>query len=637
MCRSAETRREDPQDGGFSLVEIIVALGILSIVLVALLPQLVTGIRATGTAREVSQAKGVAQGQLERMRHLPFHIAPAAGDFVDVLDYHYSDLTAGATPTCKSGNRYVVPAEASTGFVPAGAPRCDYEPATGAFYRTVERHSAEAGLSGYTMVIDTQFLSGATPPVTVSPLPHYDTQVTGKDAPGSSQIGVTVTVLQNRRGTIRPVTSYTQIAERVPSVSRIRSEADARVLDVGSVTADGVPLSFSAGLLSLTGAVSFASTAGANLAAISAALATGEHLGGAEKTLSAPPSLNSPAKVAGSGAMSTGGCSYACWGQSSVPGVAMSAQNGLPIVGSAANPAQSLMTGLSNDGLTFGNSTIGDYLTKLQLAPPLLRLDPSHASAPSGLSGCAAGTSGTSAFLSASGYLRTTDEEDNSEVESCAVARSTPIELFPTSFAEHGVVRVQLMRAKASCQVEGSAHDETATVDYKAVVKYWNGSGYTTAGTVEPGSTTDFLESVPLTTSVGDGLTLGDYISSWSSVTDDEVAKTETAGVARVKVPGIVRIVSQPVRRSSGDTPAASASAAATETSTPTPAATPTSSPTSTASPSAAPTSTGSASPAATASTPASPSAAPTNEPADASSAVSVTVGALSCKAEDAR
>lgn len=648
MPPSLRPGRENNRDGGFSLIEIIVALGILSVVMVALLPQLVVGTQATGTARAISQAKGIAQGQLERMRHLPFHIAPAAGDFIDLLDYYYrdSDPTSAAAPTCTASGKYVVLSEASSGYVSPGALRCGYEPTTGAFYRTVE----EAEISGYTMVIDTQFLSGETPPVAVSPLANYDTQVTGKDAPASSQIGVSVTVLYNRRGTIRPVTSYTQIAERVPSVNRIRLEADARVMDVGSVTADGVPLSLSAGLLNLTGAVSFASTAGANLAAISAALATGEHLGGAEATISAPPSLNSAATTAGGGALSTGGCAYVCWGSSSVPGVEMSAQDGLPAVGSAANPAQVLVTGLSNGGLSFGNSTTSDYLTELKLAPPLaedpaqevplLRLHPLLPAARSGLRGglpgpeaCAASaTSGALSYLSASGYLRTTDEENDSEVESCSVARSNTIELFPTSFAEHGVVRIELVQAKASCLVKGSTHDETATVDYEAVVEYWNGSGYTKVDPITPGPDTGKLEAAPLATSIGNDLTLGDYISSWSSVTDDEITRTEGAGVAQIKVPGIVRIVSQPVRRGSGTTPApSSASASATETATSTPSS------------NESPTQTGTAeatetvSPVATASASDTGSAVPTPELADSNSAVSVTVGALSCKAEDAR
>lgn len=579
MSRSAEGRHGSRQDDGFSLIEIIVALGVLSIVLVALLPQLVVGIQASGTAREVSQAKGVAQGQLERMRNLPFHIAPAAGNYVDVLDYYYRDRIApGTAPVCMTGSTYRVLTPGSTGYVDGGA-RCDYEPATGAFYRTVSTVGDSSGMSGYTLVVDTQFLSGATPPLPVSPLTGYDTQMTGKDSPASSQIGTTVTVLQNRRGTIRPVTSYTQIAQRLSSTNRVRSEADVRVVDIGSITEDRVPLSLSAGLVNLTGAVSFASTAGANLAATSANLATGEQGSGASSTLSAPPNVITANNPAVPGSLSTGGCSYACWGQSSVPGLSLSADNARPTVGSTVSPAQVLLSDATNSGISFGNSLGAGYRLELALAPPLVRLDSTVAMGASGLSGCAVSTTGSLSHLSASGYLRTTDQDTTSEVESCAVARATPLELLPTTFAPHGVVRVELVKASASCLVQTSAHAATASYDYGAVVEYWNGTGYTTAATVVPGQTSDPLAAIPLTTSVGNGLTLGDYISSWSTLTLNQVVKTQTAGVAQVKLPGIVRIVSQPVR----------------------------------------------------------PDPDPTVLPGDPTSAVSLTVGALGCKTEDAR
>ncbi len=87
MSRSAESRCR--RDDGFTLIEIVVALGIVMVVAASLLPQLVAGIQATSTARTVSQAKGVLQGQLDRMRNLPFYVSPAAGDHKDVLDYYF--------------------------------------------------------------------------------------------------------------------------------------------------------------------------------------------------------------------------------------------------------------------------------------------------------------------------------------------------------------------------------------------------------------------------------------------------------------------------------------------------------------------------------------------------------------------
>jgi prepilin-type N-terminal cleavage/methylation domain-containing protein len=553
VSRSTDRRRDGHADEGFTLVEIMVALGIFSVVLVALLPQLIGGIRATSTARVVSQGKGIVQGQLEQMRHLPFHIAPAAGDYVDVLDRYYPDLSTGSAPTCKSGDKYLLPAVAWTGYVADGSgPRCDYEPATGAFFRTVEVVPPTSGITGFTKVIDTQFLSGATPPLPVSPLPGYDTGTVGKDSPASSQIGVTVTILYDRRGTLHPITSYTQIAERLTSTTRVRSDANVRVLDLGTVTGDGVPLTLAAGLLNLAGSVSYASTARANLAATSAGLATGDQNAGASATLEAPPSVTTTAAPGAAGALSTFGCDYACWGGTSIPGLAMSAESGLPQAGTAAAPAQVLLTDLSNGGLSFGavSGTSGGYRPALNLVAPLVRMAPSATTDPSGIgTNCVAGTTGTPAYLSASGYLATTAPDGTREVESCAVAKTATLELFRTNFAEHGVVQVQLTRASARCRVTGAGHSPTTGYDYEAVVRYWDGTGYTDAATIVPGQTSDALAAVPLTRSVGGSRTLEDYISSWSSISSATVVQTAVAGTAQVKLPGIVRIASQPVRQ----------------------------------------------------------------------------------------
>ena len=41
---------------------------------------------------------------------------------------------------------------------------------------------------------------------------------------------------------------------------------------------------------------------------------------------------------------------------------------------------------------------------------------------------------------------------------------------------------------------------------------------------------------------------LGDYIASWASLTTGKVTRTATARTARLILPGIVTIASQPVR-----------------------------------------------------------------------------------------
>ena len=154
-----DTSCPDRGDDGFALIEILVSLGIFLVVMTALLPQLIVGIKSTATARMVTQAKGVTQGQLERMRNLPFHVARDAGEYLDVLDFYYRDTVAPSTAaTCRSDGRYVAPATGWRGYV-AGTARCDYEPQTGPMYRYVA-----PAAHGFTVVVNTSSCPGPRRP-----------------------------------------------------------------------------------------------------------------------------------------------------------------------------------------------------------------------------------------------------------------------------------------------------------------------------------------------------------------------------------------------------------------------------------------------------------------------------------------
>lgn len=555
MSRSAD---RDPagvasaeHEGGFTLIEVLVSLGIITVVMTALLPQLIVGIKATGTSSLVTQAKGVAQGQLERMRNLPYHVAPAAGDYRDVLDYYFRNLTPPTTaPTCAPGGPYAVPQASWTGYV-TGTARCDYEPSSGAMYRYVVPTT-----QGFTVVVDTQFLSNANPPQPVTPYSGYNTQTTGKDSPAATQIGVTVTVLYSDKQTLRPVTTYTQIADQPTATIRLKLTADATAVDIGSVTATNGAVSLTGGLLNLAGSLTYASNAAANLAAASGGLATGEQASGASASLAAPPAQTATTQLGSAGSLS-GGCVLACWGATQLDLPAMSADAGLPNVGTATAPMQSLLTSNTNAGLSFGNGAATDYRPSLGLSSPLVRLDPQAGASSTGVtSSCHPGNTGAPAYVGSSGFLRstsTTASPDPSAAEACAVSRASTISLFPTSFAPRGVVQIELQEASAHCVVSGVAHSPTVSYDYRAVVRYHDGGGgddaYVQAAVITPAATTDPLAGVDLTSvAVGGGHKLGDYIASWSSLLANSLTPTSANGAAAVRLPGVVKLTSQPVR-----------------------------------------------------------------------------------------
>jgi prepilin-type N-terminal cleavage/methylation domain-containing protein len=548
------------QDHGFSLVEILVAIGVLTTVMVALLPQLIVGIRSTGTARLVTQAKGVAQGELEQMRAMPFYVAKSAGG-VDVLDTYFPKRTeTSPNPVCETGGRLNEPQTTWIGYVSPTATRCSYEPA-GAFYRQVRTVTSDPNMGRFVIVTATQFLSADLPRTVVTPLPGYDTDATGNDGePASTQIGVTVTVMRSDRGTWRPITTYTQIQDADITDTRTLAEAKVKAVDVSSVTADAGPMSFVAGQLDLLGTLSSAVSSSANLAATTAGLSSGIQASGAKTNVFAPPTASTADATGAPGALTADGCTYACWGGTYVGPVSATVEDSLPRAGTPTTPLQARITDVAaNSGFTVGNSAPGAYVPTLELTDGLVKLDPTAAAVPSGISDCAPAAGGDQdSFVTASGYLLTNPANHPTApylVESCAVAHTTAVSILPTAFAPLGVIRVELKRASARCQVDGDGHAPSATHDFEAVVQYWNGTSYVTAATIVPGATTDPLLGVPLTTPVDLlGHELGDYIASWSSLTTDRVSTTATTGTASVDLPGVVTISTQPVRGSSAET-----------------------------------------------------------------------------------
>lgn len=552
MSRSTESRR---RDAGFALIEVIVAIGIFAVVATAVLPVFVTGLTSTGKARQVTQAKGVAQGQLERMRNLPYHVAWDSGDYRDVLDYYYRDVAPASAPTCKTGSSYAGPQDSWKGYVPEeSTARCDYEPQTGAMYRSVI-----AGADGFMVVVDTQFLSDETPPTVLAPSADYTTHgatASGHDTPVSNQVGVVVTVLYSDRGVLHPVSTYTRIADQPDAPQQLHAAADATSLDVGSVTPSDAAVSLDAGLLHLSGGLTYASTADLTLASTSAGVASGAPGGGAAATLAVPPATtgsSSTTQVAGS---LDGTCDRACWGGTRVDLGPASSQDGLPNLGSVLAPMQALLTDTVNGGLAFDNGPVAARRSDLALdaTAPVVGLAPDALPTASGVSATCTGGGGTPAYVAASGFLRTTSLKDPaspSVVETCARGTAGAVSVFPTSFAPEGVIQVRLDSAAARCLLSGAAHTPTTDFSYQAAVRYHVPGGEGTysdwivVSSSDP-ATEDPLDAIPLTTDVGGGLELGRFVDTWSALRVGEVAVRSAAGSVAVEVPGVVTILTAP-------------------------------------------------------------------------------------------
>jgi type II secretory pathway pseudopilin PulG len=577
--------------GGFSLVEVVVAVGLLVLVLVAVLPELVVGIRATSGAKNLAQAKGVLQGQLEEMRSMPYHVGPAAGDYIDLLDTYYRDMGPAATPDCSPGGLVGEPQVAWSGFVPASSPaRCDYEPATGAFYRKVIPGSPASGFGKFTLVVDSAFLSGSVPPV-VDPGEGYASQTAGKDTPGSSMLGVWATVVYRQSSALKPVSTYTQISARSPVESSLEVAATVNTVRVSSQTPSSSLITLDAGVVAQTGARFTGSSVNVNASAVSAGSGTGALAEGAKATLSAPASAfltdwSLPGQSLNSTCPPTAETvAHVCFGRSSVAGASVSAENGLPLSATASAPLRVAASAVRPDELWQGYSSSkyggfwfnnepdvagAGYARGLVRNQPMVTLDGNAPGVSKVQSGCAS-TAAVAAdnFFSASGFLAADPVTDPSAVWACVTGRSAPVMLFPTPWARDGIIRVTLDQSSLQCKVvrSGGVRSATATAKFSATVQYWDGasSSYVTIKdpanpmaetTVTDTSTVDPLALVPLTTivtppGVTPALTLGSFIQSWRASTSSDVETTKPPGSVsevRAKIPGVVSIDSQPTR-----------------------------------------------------------------------------------------
>ncbi|NYD57668.1 hypothetical protein BKA08_001906 [Nocardioides marinisabuli] len=562
MSRPAEWRGSAPDgsDGGFTLVEVIVAIGIVMTLLVAVLPQLIGGIKATDLARSSSQAKGLATSELERMRNLPFQVEPNAGNFVDLFDRYFHDLTPAVAPQCTAGDQHVPPGLASTGYVDADAGRCDWEP-DGAFYRVVRTTTGphpDPDLEGFVVVTATQFLDAQTPPGWKEPRPGYDTETTGSDVPASSQVGVTVTVLRDRPSDRSPVTTYTQIARSYQTRTQVRATADATALEVGvklpgPTDTDGNAVSATGALLHLDASLVASSRVDLAGAGLTASAGTGENAGTTRATGTAPPDTALTWSSSTSNDLIGTDCVVVCWGGGETSGTWTPATaDGLPGIGTPTAPVGvALKTPSAGAGfaLRVGMGDSPDYLPGLGVTNPLVRMRDGDVT--SGMTGCQPSLDNGSLRLHSAGWAHTTDHRTGGGADACAATHSAEVSVLP--LANGGPrVTVQLRSAYARCQVTGPGHvANPPSYGFTADVKVYGPASTTTpvlSRTLTSSTSSDTLPD-PATVMVGDR-PLSTWIDSWSAASPGAGITTVVGdGVVRVDIPSVVSILTQPLRQ----------------------------------------------------------------------------------------
>jgi len=567
----ARARAED----GFTLIELMVAITLLGLVMAAVLPVIVAGVRGGVSAKYSTQAKSLAQERLERMRNLPYHVdagipvnvAPYS-NIVDVLDTYYRSSTTSAAGTtlatvtegwvCATCARLATP---TTAAAPAagGVISPALEPGGGSFYRTVFVFTGagqDPALAKFRQVVDTQFLDANGAPVNPA-AGSYDNVTPGTDRtdnPVATLIGTTVLTGWPEFGRQKVNVLSGRITDASPAVSTITSQARASMVKVSSSLDVNTQMSLEAGVITADGSVATGATASVQAQGVSAGMTPGVRADGTTSTVTAPPDsavpVAAPAAI-GSGSLD-GTCttaSPACFYSSTVSNLSARVANGLPKVASSTSPGTAVLT-RANSGTSVGRGFVFNNapspLAKLGLLNPLVTMDTA---------------SGGADLATATAYLDATQGAGHTVSAAVGGSLST-LELFPTSWtpASRGVVEIVLTSAALSCTAGAGA--PTAAASYSATVRYYSSisNSYVTLATITNGQTSDPL-AIPLATTLVRNdptygpIYLGDYIASWSSISAARTTSDPDGHGIRAELPSIVTVSSQPTR--TGDTTSA--------------------------------------------------------------------------------
>ena len=431
-------------EGGFSLIEILVAITLLGLLGAAIVPLLITGLRASVIAKLDTGAKNLSQQRFELMRNLPFRIAydPAISTGVDMLDTYYPNLTP------PSGG-FTTP-----GYVTTQARRPG-EPTTGAFYRA--KFVQALGGTNYTEYVASQFLTpDTTPKVAVTPPVDYSTTTINDRAP-STLLGVTVVTEWVYGTKSKRLTVYSEISDVAPGPPLVSLQARATALRIASTVGLGVDqtdLLLESGVLNIDGGLSSGANAAATATGGFASSTPGVRINGASLSRNAPPdAAAASASDPNSHDLTWQGDLVARVPRSSVDSVAAKTSFGEPIAGTSTTPIKSTSLGTFDMRFTnmpnIDNSKFGFDPTTYYIAR-----QPAGASTQQAQSTGYAGSVGGTAH-SASVAL---------------TASTSVVEVLQTQFAPSGLVQMELTNSSLTCASNGTTASSTPA--YNARIRF---------------------------------------------------------------------------------------------------------------------------------------------------------------------
>ena len=527
--------RKSRGDAGFTLVEVLVSLMLLSVVMVSVLPLIISTLRATSLTKVQTQAKNLGQERLEQVKDLRYHIDRQNGPFLDLLDLYYTNATVGAPATSIAASGGTL----TGSYVPAGT-GTNGEP-VGPYFRVTT--GPLPGADSYSQIIATQFLAPNGSVLAAAGFQNaYDSQAVGNDRPPTLSVAVTVITSWTQSGVSKTFRTYTRITDGRPQAPVIQSQSRATAVEISSTAADGKTLNLKGAVVNLDGSQSSGSSVSGQVSGALASRTGDPAVTGWLARLPVPITTTTTPQVA---AQSGTGCSWYGFGLTDgTPGsgsALSSIGGGLPKAPANATdttPSTSVITTgvkanggggacgmLSYDNLESGGIARSDAVGTAMVGAPFVKVPD---------------TSGSNFVVTSTGYVTSTPLTTVPQTTRAggSALMTQPVVLFPRSTAsgsQAGLVTAQLVSSTLTC----TSGSPTGTVlgRYTVVLRWW-GDGpmdllprwhtatwvYDSGLGTPPVLTGDAWD--PNNTDLGNGLRLSDVVQLGNAANSPNIVST---------------------------------------------------------------------------------------------------------------
>lgn len=553
LFRSLRRRIDDRREAGFSLLEVVVAMGLFALVTASTLPMVLTATRAGLVAKLDTGAKALAQERFEYMRSLPYHLDNSASTGKDLLDQYYPAQSTKAAPIIAANaltaaqSGWVSEANTSVASTTQAGYRLPSEPPTGAFYRV--RHVPSGTDGNYTVFTSSQFLKAdktAYPASTFTSYRSVDAAgnpvTDGTDSPPSALLGVTVTAYWTAGNLTKKFDMFSEISEGAAASALITAQSRAIALQITGTLDSVRKLDLAAGIVNADAALS--TVAGATSSATGAHATITPTLDASDSVLGATASYTAEPDdhVAGSSEsaeqlLDDDGTVVAAYGRTTHKNVKASVVSTPPSVATACTSTGGDCTSGSVDA---NDGTKPIYYNNRPSALLELLSGPAQPVAfVPGVSGSAPVVSGrgwiTSSPVSAVGHSVTSGAEaslTHASADGDETGEGLTLRLLPTAQATEGLIQITLNSSRLVCTATG-ASSVAPVPSYSGKLRYWTYDPATGVGAYQTVTLTltgnDPLQAIDRTAVVVGGTAtqpvfLSQYIDEWGSLTSSAAA-----------------------------------------------------------------------------------------------------------------